>query len=330
MSKISPVVTFGELLLRLDAPDRKRIVQADSLAVSFTGGEANVAVALAQWGLPARIVSRVPDHELGRACVNHFRRYGADVSEVLRGGERLGILFVEPGASQRGSKVIYDRMQTSFRTLQPGDLDWEGILDDAGWLHFTGTAPAVGEGVREVLREGLTAARRKGVPISFDCSFPSSLWSVDEAAQVFPPLMEFVDLFVGSERDAVQFFGIDETGPESLAALRDRYGLQSVAYTQRAVSPTGTHRYSATVLEGDELCRGPEYEIDVVDRIGTGDAFAAGLIRGRLLGHPLSGTVRFATAAAVLAHSIPGDFALLSAEEVERLADGTDVGHVRR
>lgn len=325
-----PVITFGELLMRLDAPGERRLVQADSFDVSFTGGEANVAVALAQWGLPARIVSKVPEHELGEACLNHFRRYGADVQNVIRGGERLGILFVEMGASQRGGKVVYDRLQTGFRSLRPGELDWEAILIDAGWFHFTGTAPAVGEHVREVLREGLAAAKRLKVPVSFDCSFRSTLWSEKEAAEVFPSLMEYVDMFIGSSRDAELFFGVTDDGRESLSSLQQKYGLACVAYTERRVEPTGINHYSALVLDGGEFYASPTYAIQVVDRIGAGDAFAAGLIRGRLLGQLSRDTVEFATAAAVLKHSIPGDFALLRVGEIDQLARGGAVGQIRR
>ncbi|QDU35793.1 2-dehydro-3-deoxygluconokinase [Maioricimonas rarisocia] len=326
----APVIAFGELLMRLDTHGHERFVQADGYRTTFTGGEANVAVALAQWGLPARLVSRVPDHDIGTACLNHFRRYGVDTDLVVRGGERLGILFVETGASQRGSRVIYDREHSALRSIEPTELDWPAILDGAGWFHFTGTAPALGDNVLTALREGLTAARGLGVPVSFDCSFRSTLWSEQQAAEILPPLLEYVDVFVGSERDAQTFFGIDQTGEASMAAMNETYGLRAVAYTHRTVQPTGINRYSAELFLEGTTYASPIVDVSVVDRIGTGDAFTAGLIRGLLLEESPQRTVDFAVAAAILKHTIPGDFALLSVEEVERFLDGSGAGYVLR
>lgn len=324
------VLCFGELLLRLDAPRHERLVQASQLGVSFTGGEANVAVALAQWGLSSKILSRVPDNPIGRGCLNHFRRYGVGTESVLFGGDRLGILYVETGASQRGSSVVYDRLFTSFRELKPGGIDWERVLDGVDWFHFTGTAPAIGDGVRHLLIEGLQHARRRGISISFDCSYRSALWSLQEAAEVLPELLAQVDVFIGSERDAQQFFGIDATGEEALSELADQFCLRTVAYTNRDVLETGINRYSAVAWQRGMLYRSRDYEIDIVDRIGAGDAFTAGLIRGELLKQPLGEAVEFAVAAAVLKHSIPGDFALLSVDEVDRLARGESTGRLCR
>lgn len=327
---MSHVVCFGELLLRLDAPRYERLVQAATFTPSFTGGEANVAVALAQWGQPAAMVSRVPTHELGDACLNHLRRYGVDVAEVRRGGERLGILFVETGASQRGAKVVYDRQHTSFRTLDPAEFDWPRLLDGAVWFHFSGTAPAIGDNVRQVLLDALRTAKSLVVPVSFDCSFRSTLWTHDEARRVLPPLLEYVDLYFGSQSDLATFFDVTEPGFDGIAVFRQRYGVPTVAFTERTVVETGENRYWGLLATDSEAVQSRVYDIDVVDRIGAGDAFAAGVIRGVLAGQTIAETVEFATAAAVLKHSIPGDLALLSVSEVEALAAGATTGRVQR
>ncbi len=324
------VVTFGELLMRLDTPGKRRFVQSDSLGISFTGGEANVAVALARWGLPTRMVSKVPSHDLGEACLDSLRRYGVATDHVLRGGDRLGLLFVEGGMAPRPTRVIYDRLHTSFREMQAGEIDWSAILAEARWLHVTGTAPAFGSGTRSVLREALDQAAGHGVTVSFDCSFRSSLWSASEAAEVFCDLMQYVDVFIGSERDAQTFFGVPGSGDASLHGLREKFGLQTVAYAHRTESSHGTSSYSACVLHGDQLVTTRPIEGIVVDRIGMGDAFAAGLIRGLIMDRPTQETADFAVAAGVLTQTLPGDFCLVSVDEVNELARDQTGGQVRR
>lgn len=327
---IGSVVCFGEALMRLDTPGHQRFVQADCFQASYTGGEPNVAVALALWGLPSRLVSKVPAHDLGDACRNYYRQYGVDTRYLARGGDRLGIFFVENGRSQRGPRVIYDRTGSSFRTVTPDDFNWPQILSDAGWFHFSGTAPALGPAVREALDTALQHCREQQIPVSFDCSYRSALWSLDAAQAAFLPLMDYVDVYVGSEHDARQFFGITTTGAQNQRDLRDRFQFRAVAYTERDVSPTGIHRYSGSILIGDERVESAVYEIDAVDRIGTGDALTAGLIRGLLLQQSPQTVTDFAFAAAVLKHSIPGDFALLSLEEIEQFASGGSLAKVRR
>ncbi|MDZ4686880.1 MAG: sugar kinase, partial [Planctomycetaceae bacterium] len=287
-------------------------------------------VALSQWGQPAAIVSKVPAHELGQACVNQFRRYGVDTQHVRRGGDRLGLFFVETGASQRGTKVIYDRLHSSFRTLDPAEFDWPTILDGAAWFHFSGTAPALGDNVRRSLTDALAAAKSRRIPVSFDCSYRSTLWSIDEARRVLPPLLESVDVYFGSESDLTTFFDVTKTGRDGIAAFRQRYGIDTVAFTERTVTETGVNRYWGLLARGDEIVESRAYDIDVVDRIGAGDAFAAGVIRGLLRSDPLASTVEFATAAAVLKHSIPGDFALVGVAEVEALVAGAATARVQR
>ncbi len=327
---IGPMVCFGEALMRLDAPGFQRFVQADSFQASFTGGESNVAVAAALWGLPSRLVSKVPAHDLGDACINYYRRYGVDTRFMARGGDRLGIFFVENGRSQRGPRVIYDRAGSSFRNVLPADFDWKQILDGASWFHFSGTAPALGEPVRDVLRIALNECRQRQIPVSFDCSYRSALWSVAEAAAAFRPLMEFVNVYLGSEQDARQFFGVTTTGEQNQRDLQNQFGFRCVAYTTRNVTATGINQYAASILVGDELVTTPVFEIDVVDRIGAGDALTAGVIRGLLLQQTASELTSFAMAAAVLKHSIPGDFALLSLDEIQQFASGGSLAKVRR
>lgn len=325
MTNTSPaVVTFGELLLRLDTPGYERLVQASEFGVSFTGGEANVAVALAQWGVPCRILSRVPTHEIGTACLNQFRRYGVDTQFVSSGGDRLGILFVETGASQRSSKVVYDRGHTSFRGIEVTHIDWDNAFANAGWFHFTGTAPAVSQQAHTVLQHAISEARSRGIPVSMDCSYRSALWSLAQAKAVLQPLLHSVDVLFGSEADASQFFDVPTTGEQCLRDLQQDYNLRCVAFTEREVSATGINTYSASLVNATDHATSPAYEIQVIDRIGAGDAFAAGVIYGLLHNHPLQSVTNTATATAVLAHTIPGDFLLASREEIEHIANGTN------
>jgi 2-dehydro-3-deoxygluconokinase len=305
-------------------------VQAATLIPTFTGGEANVAIALSQWDVPAAVVSKVPAHEIGQACVNQLRRYGVNCDHVHRGGDRLGLLFVETGASQRGAKVIYDRLHTSFRTLDPAEFDWPAIFDGATWFHFSGTAPAIGDNVRQALRDALRQAKSRGIPVSFDCSYRSTLWPLDEARRVLPPLLESVDVYFGSESDLGTFFDVRETGRAGIAAFQKRYNLQTVAFTERTASETGVNRYWGLLAHRADFAESRVYDIVVVDRIGAGDAFAAGVIRGLLRDDPLPAIIDFATAAAVLKHSIPGDYALLSVPEIDTLAAGATTPRVQR
>ncbi len=323
------VLVFGELLLRLDTPEHERFVQAESLNVSFTGGEANVAVALSQWNVNTSIASCVPTSDIGDACVNHLRRYGVNTDPVIRSGERLGILFVETGAGQRGSSVIYDRQNTSFRELKAGDLDWNSVLSEKSWLHFTGTA-LVSPGGKELLLEGLNIANQLGIGISFDVSYRSKLWSVNEARTAFLEVMPFVNVLIGSEQDASVFFAIEETGDDALTALASKYDLKWTAFTTRQIDDLGVNFYSAKLFDRKSVHQSPVYPTASVDRIGTGDAFAAGLIYKIMKQSTAVDILSYATAAAVLKHSIPGDFALLKPQEIEALIDGHGIGKVRR
>jgi 2-dehydro-3-deoxygluconokinase len=334
------VVAFGELLLRLDPPAAERIVQADLFKARYTGAEANVAVSLANFGVPARVVSKVPAHEIGQACVNYLRRYGVNTDSIARGGERLGVLYVETGCSQRPSKVIYDRSASSIRDVRPGEFDWPRILAGAGWFHFSGTAPALGANVRAVAEEALGAARRLGVTTSCDSNYRSKLWPPEEAGRILGGLLGSVDVFICGLDDAAKLFGI--AAPAALAAdaragaeyaaarLRERFGCRHVAMTLRSGATASVNRYGGMLCGAEGCSFSREYEIQIVDRVGSGDAFTAGLIYQMLAGAPPARAIEFATAAACLKHTIPGDFNLVTVEEIEQLIAGGDAARVQR
>jgi 2-dehydro-3-deoxygluconokinase len=316
---MATVAAFGELLLRLDAPGRSRLTQAGRFEARYTGGEANVAVALAQWGARTRAVSKVPAHDLGQACIDFLRAYGVNTDWVLRGGERLGLLYVETGADQRPAAVVYDRRGSSFSAIQPGEIDWEALLPGVDWLHVTGTAPALGPNVRAVLHDGLRAARRLGVTVSFDTNYRSALWSVEDASRALGELMPWVDVFVGSPHDARSLFGIDAEPARSAELMRQRFGFRCVAYTLRDSRSASVNRLAGLLCDEAGCAVSREHEMEMVDRIGGGDAFTAGLIHGLLSSWERQRAVEFAAAAACLKHAIPGDFLLASLQEVEQL-----------
>jgi 2-dehydro-3-deoxygluconokinase len=332
------VVTFGELLLSLSTQAHGRLVQAEAFCARYTGAEANSAVSLAQFGVQAFVVSKVPAHEIGQACVNMLQRYGANTDYVARGGDRLGVLYMEPGASQRPTKVIYDRAPSSFRQVTAADFDWDRILEGKNWLHFSGTAPALGPAVVEVLSTGLATARRLGLTVSCDCNYRSKLWSMEDAGRTLTPLLEHVDLLICGKDDPETIFGVHPQ-EEPPAAQRDahmaelvrqRFDLSAVAMTFRGAVSASVNRYSAMLCRREGAWRSREYEIQIVDRVGTGDAFAAGLIFGLISEEGPQHAIDFAAAAACLKHSIPGDFNLVTRAEVEQLLAGEQSGRVQR
>jgi 2-dehydro-3-deoxygluconokinase len=333
------VVTFGELLLSLSARGNHRLVQAEEFTARYTGAEANVAVSLAQFGVEAFMVSKVPAHEIGQACINALRRFGLNTDYVVRGGDRLGLLYMEAGASQRPTKVIYDRCPSSFRQIRPDDFDWNGILAGKDWFHFSGTAPALGKEVVAVLTAGLATARQLGLTVSCDCNYRSKLWSMEEAGRVLTPLLSYVDVLICGKDDPQQVFGIlpeqaglaDAERDQHVAQLmRRRFDLDCVAMTFRQAVSASVNRWAAMLRHRDGVCRSRQYEIQIVDRVGGGDAFAAGLIFGLLSGFEPQRTIEFAAASACLKHSIPGDFNLVNLDEVLALMDGDASGKIQR
>jgi 2-dehydro-3-deoxygluconokinase len=338
------MVAFGELMLRLNPRGNQRIVQADEFEVRYTGAEANAAVMLAGLGIRASCVSRVPATEIGQACINYLRRFGVDTDHIARGGQRLGLFYLEAGVSQRASKVIYDRDHTALRDAAPSDFDWDEILADADWFHFSGTAPALGEGVRTILLEALETARRKGVRVSCDLNYRAKLWSSAEAGRVMTSLMPHVDVLIGNEEDAEKVFGITAEGSDVVrgdlvvtsyervaSQLAKTFDLRYVATTLRTSVSASINRWAGMLFDGSVHYVSRSYEINpVVDRVGGGDSFSAGLIYGLLQGMAPQACVEFAAAASCLKHSIPGDFNLVSLKEIEMLLAGDASGRVQR
>jgi 2-dehydro-3-deoxygluconokinase len=337
-------VVYGELLMRLDPPRNQRLVQADNFEVRFTGAEANAGVSLVNFGIPTRVVSRVPETEIGDACVRYLRRHGLDTTRVARGGDRLGLFYLETGVAQRASKVIYDRAHTAFQAPVDGDYDWPAIFSDAAWFHFSGTAAALGQRSVEVLTGALRAAATAGVTVSCDLNYRAALWGDRLAGAVMEPLMEHVDVLIGNEEDAERVFGVKASGSDVIAGRVDpeeyaraaeelirRFGLRHAATTLRGSRSASSNTWAAILSDGTTAWASRLYEIEpIVDRVGAGDAFAGGLIYGLMSGIDQRATIEFATAASCLKHSIPGDFNQVSIAEVNRLVGGDASGRVQR
>jgi 2-dehydro-3-deoxygluconokinase len=324
------ITVFGEMMLRLDAAANNRFIQADSFVARYTGAEANVAVALAQIGMRASVVTRVPDQELGHACMNTLRKYGVDTQFILKGGDRLGVLYVENGASQRASRIIYDRAHSSFSQLKPAEFAWSKILKDSDWLHLTGITPALGEGPRAAQVDSLRAAQKRGLKVSYDCNYRSTLWTVEAARKVLPKMIEGIDLFLGTPHDARLLFGIEGDPATCALKLQKKFGIRHVAFTMRETSNFTLNRLEALIAGPRGIHKSRAYDIYVLDRIGAGDAFAAGIIYGLMAGWTDQRTVEFGTASCVLKQSIPGDFGLSTLSEIEDLARTGQSGRVRR
>lgn len=338
-------ITFGEIMLRLKAPGMERLFQSPYLDATFGGGEANVAVGLARLGLNAAFVSVVPENAVGTACIGELGRHGVDSSLVLRRGERLGIYFLEPGANQRPSKVIYDRAYSAIAKASPGDLDWEKVFEDATWFHISGITPAISQSAADLSMEAVKKARNSGVTVSCDLNFRRKLWKYGKTApEVMTDLMAHVDVAVGNEEDCQKSLGIQadmeaESGRlevekyrELTAKVLERFpNLDRIAITMRESHSADHNGWSAVLNNGSEFLVSKRYEIrDIVDRVGTGDTFAAGLIYGLNNLNDDPEALEFAVAASCLKHSIPGDLPLLSLDEVESLVRGSGSGRVQR
>ncbi|MFP4249340.1 MAG: PfkB family carbohydrate kinase [Armatimonadota bacterium] len=340
------VVTYGEIMLRLAPPERQRFVQARSFDVIYGGGEANVAATLANYGIDARFVTALPPHDIGDACENFLRQFGVDTSYILRQGDRLGIYFLEMGAVQRGSKVIYDRAHSALADIQPGDVDWAHVFDGADWFHWTGITPAISEGTATVLQEAVEAASELGITMSCDLNYRSKLWNWGkEPGEVMEGLVEHVDVAVGNEEDADKVFGIKPEGVDVEAGELDAAAYESVctqlmerfpkmkkcAITLRSSVSASHNRWSGVLYDGATLHQAKEYDItDIVDRVGGGDSFCGGLVYGLVSGKSDKDALEFAVAASCLKHTIYGDFNLVSVDEVEKLAGGPGTGRVQR
>jgi 2-dehydro-3-deoxygluconokinase len=340
------IVTFGEVMLRLSPPGFLRIPQANSFDVSFGGAEANVAVSAARFGLPVEFVTRLPENDLAEACIASLRGAGVGTRHIQRGGERLGIYFMETGAAQRGSKVVYDRSHSSMSTIQPGTVDWAQVFNGASWFHTTGITPAISQSAAETALEAVKAAHEMGVPVSIDMNYRKNLWKWGKkASEVMPQLFQFCDVAVGNEEDAQDVFGIKAPDTDITAGkvssesyryvsekLAERFpNLKTVAFTLRG-SLSATHNtWSGVLWDQGAFYDTRTYDIEyIVDRVGGGDSFTAGLIYGMLRYADRQSTLDFAVAASCLKHSILGDFNQVSVAEVEKLMKGDASGRVAR
>lgn len=337
------VVTLGEIMLRLSTPSYERFVQADSFDVCYGGGEANVCVSLSNYGLDTAFVSKVPTHEIGQSAVNALRRYGVDTRHMVRGGDRLGIYFLETGASQRPSKVIYDRAGASIADVDSSEFDWDAIFEGADWFHFTGITPALSDKAAQVTLDAVKAAKDKGITVSVDLNYRKKLWSREKAGEVMTGLMPYVDVLIGNEEDAEMVFGIkaentdiskgeiNHAGYEEVAKkLIETFGVKMVSSTLRESYSASDNGWSAMLYDGEKSYLSRKYDVRIVDRVGGGDSFASGLIYGLVTEMPLQDALEFAVAASALKHTIPGDTNHVSTEEVLTLAQGDGSGRVQR
>ncbi len=337
------IVTLGEIMLRLSPAGNRRFVQVDDFDVIWGGGEANVAVSCANYGHDAYFVSKLPEHEIGQAAVNALRRYGVDIRHVARGGKRVGIYYCETGASMRPSKVIYDRAGSAIAEADPEDFDFDAIMEGADWFHWSGITPAISDKAAELARLACEAAKRHGVTVSVDLNFRKKLWTSEKAQSIMRPLMQYVDVCIGNEEDAELCLGFkpeaDVEGGETNAegykgifrAMAREFGFKYVVSTLRE-SYSATHNgWKAMIYNGEEFYESKRYEIfPIIDRVGGGDSFSGGLIHGLLTMKSQGEALEFAVAASALKHTIPGDFNLVSAAEVQSLAGGNANGRVQR
>jgi 2-dehydro-3-deoxygluconokinase len=344
---MNKVVTFGEIMLRLSPPGALRLGQARSLDVAYGGGESNVAVSLANFGMETEFVSRIPSHDLGEACLQYLRQYNVGTHHILRGGSRLGIYFLETGSVMRASQVIYDRADSSFADIQPGMIDWKTVFKAASWFHWTGITPAVSQGAALTCLEAVKVARQMGLTISSDLNFRAKLWKWGKpAGEVMQELVQYCDLSIGNEEDAEKVFGIKApqaniTGGQVSAdhyagvceALHQRFpNLHTIAITLRGSVSASHNTWSAILWKDGALYKAPLYDIThIVDRVGGGDSFVGGLIYG-LTHYPdePQQSLNFAVAASALKHTIFGDFNLVTVAEIEKLMKGDGSGRVNR
>ena len=337
------IVTFGEIMMRLNPEGYMRFVQAERFEASYAGGEANVAVSLANYGHDAIFATKLPANDLGQSAINALRRYGVDTGRIVRGGPRLGIYFVEKGASQRGSKVIYDRAGSSIALAKREDFDWNTILDGADWFHFTGITPALGGDLADICLDALEKCREKGVKTSCDLNYRGKLWSREKACEVMSRLMPYVNVCIANEEDAADVFGIRAAGTDVQSGkldhqgyidvarqLRERFGFETVAITLRASISANDNDWAGMLFTDGQAYFSPTYRIHIVDRVGGGDSFGGGLVHALLSGFAPQKAIGFAVAASCLKQTIEQDFNHVSEAEVMALAGGNATGRVQR
>jgi 2-dehydro-3-deoxygluconokinase len=340
---MASIITFGEIMLRLAPEGYLRFFQNDRMQATFGGGEANVAVSLANYGLDVAFVTKLPSNDIGQAAINSMRYFGVDTTKIVRGGERVGIYYLEKGAAQRPSKVIYDRAYSAIGMANKGDIDWDAVFNGAEWFHFTGITPALGANVAEICLEACQKAKEKGIMISCDLNYRKNLWTTKEAGETMEKLVKYVDVCIANEEDAEKVFGIKASGTdvsggklnheaykEVAKQLSDRFGCKYVAITLRTSISANDNKWAAMLYDGNEYHFSKSYDIHIVDRVGGGDSFGAGLIYGLSTKMNAKDTLEFAVAASCLKHTVEGDFNLVSVSEVKTLMGGDGTGRVQR
>ncbi len=336
------IVCFGELMLRLAPNGYYRFFQNDQMQATFGGGEANVAVSLANYGMDSVYVTKLPKHAIGQAAVDSLRYFGIDTTKIVRGGDRVGIYFLEKGASQRGSVCIYDRAHSAIAEACRSDFDWNAIFEGADWFHFTGITPALGQNVADICLDACKAAKAHGVKISCDLNYRGKLWTREQARKTMTELCEYVDVCISNEEDAKDVFGIEAEGSDiyggklnhdgyrSVAKqLADRFGFEKVAITLRSSISANDNDWAGMLYDGTDCYFSKSYHLHIVDRVG-GDSFGGGLIYSLLNGKSSQQAIEFAVAASALKHSVEGDYNRVSVSEVEKLAGGDASGRVQR
>lgn len=340
---MSKIITFGEVMLRLAPQGYLRFLQTDTMQATFGGGEANVAVSLANYGMDAAFVTKLPNNDIGQAAVNSLRYFGVDTSKITRGGNRVGIYYLEKGASQRPSKVIYDRAYSAISMAEKSDFDWDTIFEGAEWFHFTGITPALGKNVSEICLAACKKAKEKGLTVSCDLNYRKNLWTTEEAEKTMENLVKYVDVCIANEEDAEKVFGIkasntdvtsgklNHEGYKAVAKqLADRFECKYVAITLRTSLSANDNKWAAMLYDGDNYNFSKEYSIHIVDRVGGGDSFGGGLIYGLYTGMESKDALEFAVAASCLKHTVEGDYNHVSVEEVKKLMNGDGSGRVQR
>lgn len=340
---MSKVITFGELMLRLAPENYLRFVQSETFTATFGGAEANVAVSLSNYGVDSAFVTKLPKHEIGQAGVNSLRKYGVDTRYIVRGGDRVGIYYCEKGASQRPSKVVYDRAHSAISTAKREDFDWDKIFDGAEWFHFTGITPSLSEELYEICKQAVKCAKKKRITVSCDLNYRKKLWDRNKANLAMGELCRYVDYCIANEEDAKDVFGIEAYGSDicggnldcdgyiSVAKqLAGRFGFKGVAFTLRESKNANQNDWSGMLYMQDTAYVSRKYSMCIVDRVGGGDSFAAGLIYALLNGYPQQEAIDFSVAASCLKHSVEGDYNLVSVAEISELLNGNGSGRVQR
>lgn len=340
---MAKVITMGEIMLRLSTPGYQRFMQSDSFDVCYGGGEANVAVSLANYGHDAYFVTKVPKNPIGDSAVAALRKFNVNCNYIAKGGDRLGIYFLETGASMRASNVVYDRAGSSIAEADVSDFDFDSIFEGADWFHFTGITPAISDKAAVLTEEALKAAKRKNITVSVDLNFRKKLWSTEKAQKIMTNLMQYVDVCIGNEEDAEKVLGFkpgstDVTSGElELAGYKDifeqmvkKFKFNYVVSSLRESYSASDNGWSACIYDGKDFYQSKKYDIRIVDRVGGGDSFAAGLICGLLDGKSMKASLEFGVAASALKHTIPGDFNMATRTEVDALVGGDASGRVQR